>query len=251
MNTTNQPVSSGDKTGVWLGIIAGGIVVCVCVLAVGLILGLGVGGKLPMTFLASPTPSPTFTPTAAPTDTPTPVPTDTPIPTDTPTPVPSPTMTPLVQESLDTIINTVKPASQGNPVTEAGAYDAKNKKIHPLVVVSQRDQEGWNASLPATWKPLNVGQVELVAVVLYKNVEIEKARYIGKGTGIVFVSRMRVDVEVILREAQTGRSIASQTFRGGEPPSLPRSLPIGTTALYGTSVAYETVNSWLKTYVEP
>jgi hypothetical protein len=191
-----------------------------------------------------PTQPPTFT-SIPPTDTP--IPTNTPIPTDTPVP----TFTPAPAQSLETIIDAVELVAQGKGVKEAAPYKP-GPGVHPIVIIAPaKEQVEWNTSLPAAWQPSNVSQVELVAVVRYINVEVEKARYIGKGTGIVFVSRIRIDTEIILREAQTGQTVASTTFRGGEPPTLPKSLPIGTTALYGTSVAYETAQAWLKAYVEP
>ncbi|RJP46420.1 MAG: hypothetical protein C4583_18935 [Anaerolineaceae bacterium] len=197
-------------------------------------------------FSGPPTPTPIPTPTQPPTFTFVP-PTDTPIPTDTPVP----TFTPVPVQSLETIIAAVQLAAQGKGVKEAAPYKP-GPGVHPLVVIAPaKEQAEWNTSLPAAWQPSNVAQVELVAVVRYINVEVEKARYIGKGTGIIFVSRIRIDTEIILHEAQTGQTVASTTFRGGEPPTLPKSLPLGTTALYGTSVAYETAQAWLKAYVEP
>ncbi len=247
MSTTNQPVSSAKRSSVWMIVILVGLFVCACLLVAGVALGLGVGGKLPLSFLASPTP--TFTPTFTPTNTP--LPTFTPTQTNTPLPTFTPTLTPVPEQPFAEIVAALKPASEGKGVPEAAAYDQSKPGIHPIVFFSSKDQEGWNNSLPVSWRPLHVSQAELVALVRYNNVEVEKARYIGKGTGIFYVSRMRVDTEVILREAQTGMSIVSNTFRGGEPPKLPPSLPIGTTAVYGPSVAYETVLAWLKPYVEP
>lgn len=194
-------------------------------------------------------PTPTPIPTQPPTSTPVP-PTNTPLPTDTP--VPTATLTPVPTQSLPTIIDAVQSAAQGTGVKDAAPYDQSKPGVHPLVIIAPaKEQEQWNTSLPVAWQPSNVSQVELVAVVRYIQEIVEKARYIGKGTGIVFVSRIRIDTEIILREAQTGQTVASTTFRGGEPPTLPKSLPLGTTALYGASVAYETAQAWLKAYVEP
>lgn len=246
MNTVNQPVSPAGKSNTW-GIIAlVGVVACICVLAGGIVLGLGMTGQLPSLARATPT----FTATLTFTPTLTPMATATRPPTDTPAPTFTPTLTPLPQQSFIEIVAALKPASEGRGVSEAAAYDKNRAGIHPIVFFSSKDQDGWNNSLPVSWRPLHVSQAELVAVIRYNNVEVEKARYIGKGTGIFFVSRMRVDTEVTLREALTGRSIVSNTFRGGEPPKLPQSLPSGTTAVYGPSVAYETVLAWLKSFVE-
>jgi hypothetical protein len=243
MNVTNQPVSPAKKPVSWIIIAVVGALICICVLAVGLVAGLGIGGKLPLAMLSTPTPAftLTFTPTIA----------ASPLPTDTPAPLPTVTLAAVPTQSLSSIIEVLQPAAQGNGVSEAAAYDQSKPGIHPIVIVApSKDQDEWNSSLPVSWLPSNVSQAELVALVTYNEVEIERAHYFGKGIN-VWVSRIRIDTTVIIREAQTGQTVSSYVFEGSEPPSLPKRLSVGTTALYGTSVAYETVQIWLKTYVEP
>jgi len=155
-------------------------------------------------------------------------------------------------QSIATIVEALRAAAEGRPVSGAAPYDPKQSGVHPLVVFSanQKVADEWNAELPEAWLPLNVSKTELVVVITYIEVEIEKARYIGPGTGIFFIRRIRRDIEVILREALTGVTVASTVFKGGEPPTLKSRFPVGTTALYGTDVPYEIVHLWLKSFVE-
>jgi hypothetical protein len=190
------------------------------------------------------TPFPTQPP---PTSTPIP-PTETPAPTDTPTP----TFTPVPTQSLTTIIEAVQSAVQGVGMGEAAAYDHNKPGIHPIVIIATSDDlNDWNENLPESWMPLNVGQTELVASISYREIEINKTRYKGQGSGWIYVMRVRLDTVVTLYEAQTGDVVDTHTFQGADPITFPPSLPYGTQYLYGDTVAYETVIDWLTSYVEP
>jgi hypothetical protein len=130
-------------------------------------------------------------------------------------------------------------------------YDPNESGIHPIVIIAPDDElEEWNTHIPDSWRPLNVSQTELVALVTYKEVTLERQRYFASGDNI-YVSRIRIDSEITVREAKTGRTVSSIVFEGGDPPSLPghfSSRP--PSAFYGTSVAYETAILWLKEFVE-
>lgn len=201
------------------------------------------------TMASPPTPSPTQPP---PTLTPIPS-TETPVPTDTPTSVPTDTATAAPTQSLHSIIDALLSVASGSGVIEAAAYDPNKKGSHPIIIISSKDQDGWNKSLPAFWRPLYVNQVELVAALNYPQTQIEVQRYLGAASSTNkggFIRSYRVDTEVILREAQTGKLVAQTTFLGGNPPPLPKQLPAGTQAIYGSLTDYQTVQLWLKEFVE-
>jgi len=251
MNTSNQSASPAQKPVNWIIIGVVGVLGCICVLAVGLVLGLGFGGKLSLPMLSAPVP--TFTPIILPTSTALPNDMPTAIPTETPATTSTPTLAPVPTQSLSSIIEALTTAAQGNGVPEAAAYDKNKTGIHPIVILApSEEQDEWNSSLPVSWLPSNISQTELIASVRYIEVQVEQARYKGPaGVGIVFIKRTRIDTEIVIRETQTGVVVASTIFMGSDPPPLPRSLPLGTTAYYGTSVAYETAQLWLKDFVEP
>jgi hypothetical protein len=194
----------------------------------------------------TPTPFPTQTPTAT-----TVPPTNTPIPTDTPAPTFTPTSMPT--QSFDTLLEALFAVAEGVGTPGAAAYDPEKAGIHPIVIKTDSNQvEDWNTNLPAAWRPHHVSQVELVVMLNFIDNQIDVKRYIVRhsGNGSFFVRSYRVDTEVILLEARTGRKIGYTVFQGGEPPTLIDHLPAGTTALYGTTVAYETLQLWLKSFVE-
>jgi hypothetical protein len=252
MNTINQPASPAPQPVNWIIIAVVGVIGCVCMLAVGLALGLGLGGKFALPMLS--TPVPIFTPTAPATSTalPTDIPTAIPTSTETPVPLPTATFTMAPTQELSSIVEALRAAAEGRGVEDAAAYDQTKPGVHPIVIVAPSDEvDEWNSSLPVSWRSLSVSQTELVVLVTYTNVTLERKQFFGKGFNM-WVSTVRIDSEVILREAKTGRTVSSIVFTGGDPPALPNHFDhIPPSVFYGTSVAYETVQLWLKDFVEP
>ena len=194
-------------------------------------------------------PTPTPIPTQSPTSTPVP-PTNTPLPTNTPVPTATETLIPA--QSINTIIDAVKPAVQGVGVGETAPYERSKSGVHPIVIIAPSDEVAeWNDSLPESWIPRNVSQTELVVSISHREVELNKTRYKGQGSGWIYVTRVRLDTVVMLYEAQTGDLVDSYTFQGADPVGFPPTLPYGTQYLYGNTVDYDTVIEWLRQYVEP
>jgi hypothetical protein len=190
-----------------------------------------------------PTPTPLPSPTQPPpTETLTP-PTSTPTPTDTP----APTATPVPTQSIDVIVNHLKPVVEGTGVPEAAAYDPDKPGIHPVIFISPIHQGLYDVSLPKTWIPVNIGQTELVAAIRFNDVLLETRNYIYRAIGKV--GRYRVDTEVSLREARTGNLIAATTFSGSVPPPFPGMLK-AYTILKGATASPDIIVTWLKSYVE-
>jgi hypothetical protein len=252
MTTINQSASPAQKPVNWIIIAVVGVLGCICVLAVGLVVGLGLGGKLSLPMLSAPVP--TFTPIVLPTSTalPTDIPTAIPTSTETPVPLPTATFTIVPTQSLSAMIEALRAAATGSGVSDAAPYDPTKSGVHPIIIFSASKDivDEWNAELPAAWRGQSVSQTELVALVTNHEIVVEKARYTAKGMGIFFLNRIRIDTEVILREAQTGQTVASFTFPGGDPPTLKSGYNQIITAVYGTFVPYETVELWLKSFVE-
>ena len=253
MTTVNQPASPATKSKSWVIIALVGLFGCICIVVVGIVLGLGLkGGQLTLPGLATSVPTqapiniPANTPIQPAINSPIPPPTSAPIPTTTPLPTAAPT------QSISTIVEALKAAAEGRGVSEAAAYNPKKSGIHPIVIYSADADtvDEWNAELPDTWRAQSVSQAELVAVVIYHEIVVERARYTAKGMGIFFLNRVRTDTEVILREAQTGLNVSSATFQGGDPPTLKSGYNQIITAVYGTLVSYETVEIWLKSFVD-
>jgi hypothetical protein len=187
----------------------------------------------PMPPSPSPIPSATFTP-LPPTETPTPLPTDT----------PTPTVTPLPTQSISSIANALMPVTQGSGVTEAAAYDPNKPGVHPIIVITVEDQAQWNNGLPESWRPMNVGQTELVVSIRINRVVVETK--LIKMVG--FLNRFRTDTEIWLREAQTGKLIVHTIFEGEDPPQFHGW--VNATTIIGAPIPAAVVVDWLKGFVE-
>ena len=204
------------------------------------------------TMASPPTPSPTQPP---PTLTPIP-PTETPVPTDTPTSVPTDTTTPVPTQSLSLMIEIFTAVTKGDGVPDAAAYDPQKLGIHPVIIISpSKELEQWNSNLPVSWRPSNVSQTELVAQTFYQEVIIEtECRRSGFISGCFVLTRVRYDTIIILREARTGTTVTTTVFQGGNPPPIldgtPQNMQKMRGYYNGTKVAYDTVELWLREFIE-
>jgi len=251
MNTINQSTPPAGKSKTWIILALVGLFGCICIVVVGVVLGLGIrsGKWAPPSFenpvqTGEPASIPTQESLLIPTNTPLP-----PLPTDTPVPTLEPTAAPT--QSLTSIVEALRDAAEGRGVPEAAVYDPQKSGVHPLVIYSASAEivNEWNAELPDAWRAQSISLAELVAVVTNTQVKLENRHYFGKGISL-YIWRIRTDTEVILREARTGDTVAAFTFQGGDPPALKSHYPVGTTGEYGTLVSYETVELWLKSFVE-
>jgi hypothetical protein len=252
MSTLNESVPPARKTVNWIIIAVVGVIACVCVLVLGLGLGFLLSGNLPLTLNILSTPVPTLPPTAEATLTPLATATLVPSATNTPEPPPTATFTMAAPQSLSEIVSALQSAAEGRPVSDAAAYDPKKSGIHPIIfyAASQELVDEWNGALSDAWRSKNVGMTELVAVIKYNDVVLERKQFFTSG-GNVWVSAIRRDTEIILREAKTGISVATITYKGGNPPGIPSHFSSRPpSAFYGTSVDSATVMLWLKDFVE-
>lgn len=193
------------------------------------------------------TPAPTPMPTATATLTLTPTPTETPTPA--PTETSTPTITPAPTQSISSIAYALAPVAQGTGVPEAAVYDPNKPGIHPIFVIALEEQSEWNKNLPEGWRPSDVSQTELVAVIRLNKMFLEGRRVSIHGSGDVVLGRYRNDTEIWLREGRTGKQIAHMVFEGEEPPTFPDRLK-SYAALIGPAVPFEVVHLWLQEFVE-
>jgi hypothetical protein len=252
MTTIDQSNLPAPKSYTKLIIVLVGVVGCICIVVVGVLLGLGLKGKLAIPGLT--TSVPTQVPVIIPSITPIPPFINTPVPQPTNAPIPTvaPPVTVAPPQSISSIVDALRSVADGNGVSAAASYDPRKSGIHPIVFYSGDADivDEWNAELPDAWRGQNVSQTELVAVLINHEVVVDRARYTAKGMGIFFLNRIRTDTEVILREAKTGTIVATVTFPGGDPPTLKSGYDKIITAVYGTLVPYGAVEAFLKQYIE-
>lgn len=149
-------------------------------------------------------------------------------------------------------------AGTGQPMAEAAAYKTANPS--PLILIYQQDpavndlyHPTWEAKLPATWVAERVSELELVcyfgpatSVVVGRKTFTE---YIGNSPlRQITVERLRQQLPVVLKEAQTGRTVAQATLQG----SMPRNFRNTETQykIYGSRPELVDLQAWLTPYVQ-
>jgi len=141
-------------------------------------------------------------------------------------------------------------------VPEAKEYDREKRGPHRIVLLTASGElSDFHKSLPETWKPSTLGEVELVAVLSFQQEIVASATYMSNCPGTrssVVVHRIRRNTFVSVKEAKTGKIVASQLFKGSDPPSFGWSVKcIKITGFFGDPVPFSTIYEWLIGYVKP
>ncbi len=196
----------------------------------------------------------TPTPFLLPTDTP--APTVTPMPTDTPTPIDTPTPTVTLSPSEIAGILSILATEEDKGVPEAKEYDQEKRGPHRIVLLTASGElSDFYKSLPDSWKPSTISEVELVAVLSFQQEIVASATYMSNCPGTrssVVINRIRRNTFVVVKEAKTGKVVASQLFKGSDPPSFGWSVKcIKIKGFFGDPVPFSTIYQWLMGYVKP
>jgi hypothetical protein len=173
----------------------------------------------------------------------------------------------IVRDGYFTQINVeyIQPVLEGVGIA-AIPYSEGSPVPHPVVIADERpfkefradahaignpkydDPLNWNAYLPTSWRAL--GEPESIQLVLcwdsIKEEVIETANY-SDGTTLKREVRL---YKVTLREATTGKAVASKTLRGEDPDPLPDKKTFGSPSLYIGQLTPATLINWLRPYVE-
>jgi len=247
MNAQNSASGGTGKKTNWLAIVLGVIVVCLCVVIV------GGGGYFLLHDRGTSLDLPAALPqTSTPEDTPQPLPTFTPV--DTATPLPTETLTPTVvpTQSLTTIADAMIGLIDNIGVQEAAAYDKTKPGPHPMLLLTQEGElyENYFDLLPDEWKPVNVNETELVAIITFQQAVQSTQRYRNSQGKIFVFRRIREDFYIRLKEAKTGKVVSEKLFIGEPPQHFPQTKYTDKD-YYGNPPKIEDIQDWLNTFVEP
>lgn len=117
-----------------------------------------------------------------------------------------------------------------------------------MVIMSDTGQpHEMNSKIPDSWLPSSISDTEL-AVILYpeKEVELGTQTYVGGPP----ITRYRFKMDVIVREAYSGRILWEATIKGAEPEPFPETAPAGQTRLDGQRIEGEFVETWLINWLQ-
>jgi WD40 repeat protein len=163
-------------------------------------------------------------------------------PTQKGTALPSPT------SAIPAIISALLPVVNGQGVPEAAAYDSHAPGPHPMVILSTSGlpYKDWNDDDPYGWISTSLSETELVVMIGEEREKewSQQAYNIGPNiTAFVY------EVDLELREARTGKILATTTYKGALPPWFPYSAPIEQTRIEGSHLSHEGLETWLCPHV--
>lgn len=154
-------------------------------------------------------------------------------------------------------------ASTGQPIAEAAAYKTANPS--PLILVYQQDPavddpyySTWEDQLPATWVADRISELEQVCyfgpetfvVVQSKEYQVYINGFPVENTRPQVLERRRYQLPVILKEAQTGNTIAQFTLQGSMPGAFGDTATLAGD-IYGSRPELADLQAWLAPHVEP
>ena len=146
----------------------------------------------------------------------------------------------------DHIIDAFAPVCDGYGVDQAAAY-SDGAGYHPVVLLdSSGDKHSWTTGILAEWCPASVADNELVICVGEERKEVVEVCVYVDGSDI---TRYEYSLDVELREAKTGETVASHTLYS-RPRSCRDEERRSTTKL-GSPVSLQKLEDWLEPYVLP
>jgi len=149
----------------------------------------------------------------------------------------------------------MSPVVSGQAVPDAALYEPKKPGPHHLVILSTSGTAyyDWNEKIPNDWLSLSVSGIELVVV-------ISPERKITHGTQSyteysydshntlniknVDFTAYRYEADLEIREAHSGRTLATSTFKGSDPLPFPPSNP-SSIELEGSHLTYADLEDWV------
>ena len=152
---------------------------------------------------------------------------------------------------IPAMVSALSPVVSGQGAAGAAAYDADAPGPHRILLLTQEGAyDVWNDLLPPGWRPSSAGEVELVALITRREILLGTQIYSPQQAGEpdVTVGRYRYECDVELREAQTGRTLAAETWSGTDPIPFPPTTWV--TRLEGSSMEYVTLEGWLSPIVQ-
>lgn len=159
---------------------------------------------------------------------------------------------PAVDPSILSAVSTV---AFGQGIPAAKAYQPEGPGLHQVVILSTagKPYENWNNGLPPEWAPKSVGDLELVAWIgPEREIKLGSQPYTVNGKNSVIATAYRFEIDIELREALTGKTIATTTM-SGSTPGFPFTVYVAASAketrIDGSHVVYPSLEEWLCPYI--
>ncbi len=152
----------------------------------------------------------------------------------------APTLTP----DTSLIFSTLSTIASGQGVPDAAPYNPDEHGTHTVVLLTTSGTAyyDWNEKfLPYRWFPSSVSDTELAVLIgAEREIRLESANYINGA----YVTAYRYEVDMEIREARTGKTLSTSTFKGSDPRPFPGTLPSTQTRLEGSHFVYAALEEW-------
>jgi WD40 repeat protein len=153
-------------------------------------------------------------------------------------------VSPALKPDTSLIFSTLSTIASGQGVPDAALYNPDEHGTHTVVLLttSGTAYNDWNEEfLPYGWFPSSVSDTELAVLIgAEREIRLESANYINGA----YVTAYRYEVDMEIREARTGKTLATSTFKGSDPRPFPGTLPSTQTRLEGSHFVYAAVEEW-------
>lgn len=124
--------------------------------------------------------------------------------------------------------------------------NAASKPNGTLAVYGTGELDRRNYDPPRAWRPMATRYVYRVACLSDTENLFETCTYSFAGD-LYSVRRVQQVLTIVVRDASTGKEIASTSFTGDEPRACPDKVEFGTAELWG-DVPEQTITGWLQDY---
>ena len=135
------------------------------------------------------------------------------------------------------------PIISGQGIPDTLAYNPNESGPHHVLLLTTSGiaYNDWNVKLPYEWSPSSVSETELVVLIgLEREITLGSRSYnIGPD-----ITAYRYDLDLELREAHSGQTLATATILGPDPRPFPMRTAYDQTRLEG-HVVYEDLEEWL------
>lgn len=147
----------------------------------------------------------------------------------------------------DQLLAAFSEVHDGKGVSQAAKFAGSSP--HPIVLLtSSGGRCDWTERIPLEWRSKNITDIQLVVTVgEEQEIILERCDYIDGPS----ITRYQYSVEVNLREANTGKIVASTTLYGSEPRLCKQVEERSVTRLEGSHVQFDQLEEWLRQYVAP
>jgi WD40 repeat protein len=145
---------------------------------------------------------------------------------------------------IPSIVSAMAPVVSGQGVPEAGTYDPNSPGPHHFVVLtsSGKAYHDWNDNFPYSWSPSSVSDTELV-ILIGPEREVKRGSQSYSGGSDITSYQYEADLE--LREARTGKTLATTIIQGSDPDPFPIVAPGDLTKMYGSNVSQVILEHWI------